>query len=891
MAVLWSSLSDPEAMDQVYDLLHLAFGYGIVDLTHAHFSLRYFLFQRHLMGIKIQIDDRSNQAALEKTERVSDSQPEHWVPVSRRTALTEGMGYPNPAWVGRGASVQKIAPHSQDFLYFSLPLRGDFEIEADLSTFSYRDVRLALANHWIGPVYTLKECEQGTFHRQGKNVVLNPPLPGIDDFMRVRIEARGGRQTFFINGREISSRPHGPASDPWLAIVSPWYGSGIVKDLRITGSPEIPAEIDLLGDADLPGWVDYFDDSDGNWRMEANAAQSTKVLVGRFDAELRGSHQESLLRYCRPMLEDGVIEFEFFHDEGTSAVYPALGRCCFLFDRERAGIHWLADGKFDRTGIDPANFFPDQAAASVPLIDNDWNQLRLTLKGDTVEIALNGTSILTRQLERENLRTFGLFHYSDRSEARVRNLRWRGEWPKQLPALSEQELADFSVEEKLADGPELPVVFEHDFSLGLPPNKIWGGGREGWHFHKQELPQGVRISKRGGWYSHHTLSFPIRVEGDFDVRLEYEDLQTVAAPGGEADVQLGLIFEDELETDFRLCRKHQHHKNGEHKQVVSVSLFQQLPNRTENKWPTRYVEESDAGTMRYVRRGDQLFLLHAAKGSPHFRLVHRHEVTTAAIRFGGIKAIAESHLDSEASVIWKRFSVRAEHATKFAVRNAITVEALDKERAELSESERFAFNAETPADLIQFWGNAEPLLKQNDGWQVKQLGSEKWLWCGFSCMWGVKGDYDVTLELDVVKMEEPVGDHETYFLLKNLRSASLTQDVELKISNTQSGKRELVLQLNTYRQSGSWRYEKVNIQPVKSVTHLRFARRKDVLSILYRGEGDTKDRILCHLPARTDDVPPGYFLTMCHTGGEGKETIIKVKSMDVWAEGLIESIQ
>ena len=312
MLVLWSSLSDPEAMDQVYDLLHLAFGYGIINRIYPDVSHRDRLFKRHLNWIKSRVDDRLNQAALEKTQGVpvTDSHPEHWVSVSRRTAATEGMGFPNPVWVKRGASVQKIAPHALDFLYYSLPLRGEFEIEADLSTFGYRDVRMGLGNHWIGPVATLNACEQGTFRQQQKNVLLDPPLPGIDEFMRVRIASRAGRQTFLINGREISSRPHGPASDPWLAIVSPWYGSGIVKDLRITGTPEIPAEIDLLADPDLPGWLTYFDKPDGGWRMETNQPQSTNLLVERRDEALDGSHRESLLRYCRPMLEDGVIEYE-----------------------------------------------------------------------------------------------------------------------------------------------------------------------------------------------------------------------------------------------------------------------------------------------------------------------------------------------------------------------------------------------------------------------------------------------------------------------------------------------------------------------------------------------------------------------------------------------------
>ena len=533
------------------------------------------------------------------------------------------------------------------------------------------------------------------------------------------------------------------------------------------------------------------------------------------------------------------------------------------------------------------NFSPSQAVPSIPLIDNHWNRLRLMLKGDTVEIALNGTSILTRKLEPENLRTFGLFHFADRTEARVRNLRWRGEWPKKLPAPRKQELADFHLEDELAHGPELQTVFEHDFSKGLPANKVWGGGGEGWHFHTKELAQGVQISKQGGWYSHHTLSFPIRVTGDFNIRLEYEDFQSTVAPGGEGDVQLELIFEDEVHADFRLCRKHQHHKNGDHKQIVSVSLFQQLPTHTQNKWPKRFVEESNKGMLRYVRRGDQIFLLHAAQGSPHFRLLYRRQATTAPIRFGGIKAIVESHLDSEVSVVWKQITVRAEHPTTFADRDAMTVETLDKQRAELPESERFLFNAETPADQFRSWGDAAHILKQKDGWQVKQPGTKKWIWCGFNCLWGVKGDYDVTLELEIEKLEVPEAAHETYFLLKCLQSSSHSQDTEFKINSTRRGKRELILQQNTHRQNGSWRYEKIKIQPVKNVTHLRFARRKNVLYVLYRAEGDTKDRIFGHMPARTDEVPPGYFVTMCRTGGEGKETIINVNSMDVRADGFL----
>src|SRR5690606_22899710 len=173
---------------------------------------------------------------------------------------------------------------------------------------------------------------------------------------------------------------------------------------------------------------------------------------------------------------------------------------------------------------------------------------------------------------------------SDQTVARVRNLRWRGEWPRQLPPPREQELADHSLQDELADGPVLPLVFEHDFSEGLPTNRIWGGGREGWHFRMQELPEGVRIANPGGWYAQQTLSLPLQVEGDFDIAVEYEDLQSMVAPGGEGHIQLEVIFADSVETDFRLYRKHHHRQNGRHDQVVSVGLLPQPEKHTHRAW-------------------------------------------------------------------------------------------------------------------------------------------------------------------------------------------------------------------------------------------------------------------------------------------------------------------
>ena len=71
--------------------------------------------------------------------------------------------------------------------------------------------------------------------------------------------------------------------------------------------------------------------------------------------------------------------------------------------------------------------------ATLPLKPKAWNAVRLGVKGDTVSVSLNGTAVYERPIPSMNQRTFGLFHETDRTEARVRSMTLTGDWPKQLP--------------------------------------------------------------------------------------------------------------------------------------------------------------------------------------------------------------------------------------------------------------------------------------------------------------------------------------------------------------------------------------------------------------------------------------------------------------------------
>lgn len=324
---------------------------------------------------------------------------------------------------------------------------------------------------------------------------LDPKLPGVGVWLRTQVVVQDGIRRRYTNGRLVYEREHAADADPWLSIHSMWYANGTVRNLSVTGAT-VPDEIDLAAQEDLPGWLPYYDETAGrycDWRWEkANSSfGDTVVLRGRRN-EHSGTSFEILLRYHRPMLENGVIEYDFLYDEAGEIpfhTYPVLDRLVFLITRAGVKIHWATDGKFDRTGLDPANTFEEpgirRGPDELPLKLDDWNHLQLKLTGDTVDLTLNGQHICSRELEPTNQRTFGLFHYADQAEARVKNIRWRGDWPKQLPETSEQELVGDPLQPLIDQLADLPVVLDHDFADGLPQDPFFHFEWQTWNSHQR----------------------------------------------------------------------------------------------------------------------------------------------------------------------------------------------------------------------------------------------------------------------------------------------------------------------------------------------------------------------------------------------------------------------
>ncbi len=359
-----------------------------------------------------------------------------WARVTHNRAETRGQGLPLPQWDTRGGELTHHPGHDLDMMYLNVPLRGDFQLDCELSSAVGRKVRVLYGGVGVSPLDDPKKLERFKMGSSFSEVALSPPLEKLGDWYPFRLVVKGGRVTAFMNGRNVFTAAAPPEGDPWLALL--WRGTetGSARKISITGNPSIPEKLKLSALPDLTGWLaDEFgkppQGSEADWEQRGE-----EITAGLRDSN-PGSKQESVLRYHRPLLEDGQIAFEFYFDPGKEMVYPALDRLAFLIEPDGIKIHRLTDGAHERSALAADNACEEpqsrRGTGSIPLKAHAWNRLSLRVAGDRLTIELNGQPILERPIEPENQRTFGLFHFADETAVRVRNVTYEGNWPKALP--------------------------------------------------------------------------------------------------------------------------------------------------------------------------------------------------------------------------------------------------------------------------------------------------------------------------------------------------------------------------------------------------------------------------------------------------------------------------
>ena len=588
----------------------------------------------------------------------------HWFPVSHSRAKTRGDGYPVAKWLTAKGELRFLAGQDTDLVYYQMPVTGNFEIQADLSTLGWRETDIFAAGLYSAIRSDRKTVELGQFDRKLPGKLLKPPFKSIGFWYKYRVVVKDGQYTAYVDGRRIHTQRLPAQPDPWIAVRTDGRYHGGVRNLRILGNPKVPKEISLSSLPDLGNWDPrYYNEStsgaNSHWQKRG------ELIVGRKHSTLSGSFQQSLLRYHRPLLEDGQVSYEFFYQPGKTHVHPALDRRTFLLDEQGVKLHTMTDERYDRSGMQPNNFQivaenrRGNGKKKLDLKPNRWNKVALSIKGQTVLIKLNDELVYEHKLTAPNSRLFGLFHYADKTEARVRKVTYRGDWPNRIPPVEEQQLAA-SVSWDVPENKSLAEHFEVDFAKGYQQSADL---KLVYDEHKQFLQQGkeglvinIPEGRKKGLEVQFRTKFKIR--GDFDILAEYDQLKATKVDnvfGGGFDLFVYVEGnKDRVSIERRIVASGQQLK-------VAHGV---LDAKKKYRWyAPRFKEPSTGGRMRFIRQGPTLYYLFAAEKSPRFRLVGMRTIGTKDLETIGVKGGTRAK-NASTHVRLKKLSIHAERLVR-----------------------------------------------------------------------------------------------------------------------------------------------------------------------------------------------------------------------------------
>ncbi|APZ92953.1 DUF1583 domain-containing protein [Fuerstiella marisgermanici] len=836
-----------------------------------------------------------------------------WMSAGIVDAESRGAGIPASRWRLQKGQADNTISHDDDVLYFQSPLTGNFQVECDFAAFSWRDSQLVVCGTWVAPVYTQQHFEVGDIRGTSKRHLLEPRFSKIRGTVHNRVTVTDGQTTAFVNGRRVHDWTMLEHHDPWIAIRNDFKHGGSAFNVRITGAPVIPEAITLTAHPQLQGWLSYFPGSVGwshsHWqplylgqredRTPANIKQSGGIFAPRRAELPTDCFCEEALFYHRPMLEDGTIEYEYFYNEGQQDAHPMLDRMCFLLQPDGVKLHWLTDGIFDRTDLAPDNKMSTEHAVTEASEDaaadaasfrydvprnNAWNKVRLTLTGDIVEIWLNGSVVARQKLNANNQRRFGLFHYADQSELRVRNVTWKGDWPKELPSISDQDLATDEALFLDRDVEHMQAVFQHDFTTDGAVNDRFRLIRGAPGEHVKDTSSGTLALRPGTkGYVNTTIAPSLQAYGDFDITVSYEDFKYSTTENGSSSLLLIARLDNATSDEFFVTRRHMHEPNGERDMLQCVVVQQAPEGERRDYFVTESIEER-GGRLRLARRGDRIYYLTAERDSPNFRLRGSRLVTTKPIKADGIRLVAQMHRPGHCSVIWKDIVVKAEKITQASTADADPrVTQLNSERTELLQHVLYDFTKEAPNRAFLYrWRDTRDWNATDKGLKLSAPGFDSWESSGLSTLHDITGDFDITTEFETIKLDKPAADEQTAIYLQiEVPDKNQTQ-ANAMFNLTESGYTEARAQFRYAKPDGRLDYRNAGSVSAKAVTSLRVARRGRKFTVLTKLAGAEHERILD--VADLSDVAIPSVRIMLHTGGADRESEILVKRLDIHAE-------
>lgn len=839
---------------------------------------------------------------LDKVGSTASHSTTQWGSFSTISGQTRGAGIPASKWILKKGQADNIASHGDDYLFFAIPMRGNYQVECDVTAFNWSETRLFVGGKWVSPNHDYISYQVGNMRNQQQRRPIEPRLTKGDDKLRYRTDVRDGKATTSVQGRIIHTETLPKYHDPWVAIRNGDVQEGTAWNVRVTGTPDIPETIPLTLTASLAGWLPYYGDTLQQWNglpSDGIHGESDHVNIANGGHAVRSpaasvlpltgaTHHEQAIFYQRPMLEDGIIEYEFFYREGQQTAHPMLDRLCFLMQPDGVVVHWLTDGRFDRTELSPDNQTVEmenrRGPKTLPLQSDAWNKASVTLKGDVIDVTLNGQLVYQRTLESTNQRNFGFFYYSDQSELMVRNVQWTGQWPRTLMAVKDQDLASEHAEFLDQNTDHLKAVFEYDFvRLGLDEDRIniiKGNAEE----NLKVTPEGLLATRPCiGGYQNTTLAPNLQVNGDFDITVTYHDFQAAPTAGGSSSLMLVAMLDNATADECFVTRRHMFDATGIQQHIVQCVTVRKTPEGEKRDYFITKAMEERSGRLRLARRGSKVYYLSAEADSPNFRLWGSRDFSAAPIPMQGIRLINQMHQKGQSSVVWKNMTVRAESFTGTANDDIDPrIVALNEQQAKLPVSVIYDF-AKKPTDpkSLYRWMDLRDWDADHNGLRIQAEGFDSWESAGVSTLHPIIGDFDIIAEFHVVSMEKPRPDDQTAIFLQLDSTDTLETQVSTMFNLTESGFSEAKTQLRQTAKNGEFNYQPVGYFGAKSVSALRMARRGNRWTTIARMADSGIERIIAENDLSDSPVPCARLLL--HTGGANRTSEILLKKLEIHA--------
>lgn len=256
--------------------------------------------------------------------------------------------------------------------------------------------------------------------------------------------------------------------------------------------------------------------------------------------------------------------------------------------------------------------------------------MQLALQSDVVTITVNGIVAATMPVtEPPTERQFGLFRFATQTGSRIRRLIYRGDWPKNLPAVADQQLAMPTADSTPSNW---TTVLDADLTLPADTLKSMQIAFRGPEDRRSASAEGLQLQMHDSkqWSDNPGISLKRPIDGDCEITIGYKNVSIVPQKKGWG---VSLVFDVVLDDEQQSRIECNVSLNSSRQLRYTTQMLRTTPNGGHRTIDQQFVSPAAAsGKLRLVRRGGQIDCLVASEDSDQFRLLNSIAVGNAGIR-------------------------------------------------------------------------------------------------------------------------------------------------------------------------------------------------------------------------------------------------------------------